>query len=273
MPSAIDYWRERLEAHHAQTHRARGERKEGDLWSGLADRFRDDPTRTNDPIVNMISEWISPEKTVLDVGGGAGRYALPFALKSKHVTVVEPSPAMLEVLADASKEAGIENISTVVETWDRAKVAPHDIVFCANVVYGVADIEPFLRKLDEAATEIVAIVVFYEAPLSQLSPLWKAVYQEERIDMPALPELLPVLWEMGIYANVTMMPGLPPRRMPDLDAALALARHMLWVDVGSEEDKRLVEAAERIAVKTPEGVSLRQKDPVPGVVWWRKSAS
>lgn len=273
MTSAIDYWRARLESHHAQTHRVRGDRPEGDLWSGLADRFRDDPTRTNDPIVNLVGEWLTPEKIVLDVGGGAGRYALPFALKAKYVTVVEPSPAMLEALGDAAKDAGIENVSKVAETWEKAVVEPHDIAFCANVVYGVTEIEPFLRKLDEAAREIVAIVVFMEAPLSQLSELWKAVHGDERINMPALPELLRVLWEMGIYPNVSMMPETPPRRMPNLDAALSLARHMLWVEQGSEQDERLVEAVERVAVQTPEGVVLRRQNPVPGIVWWPKRAN
>lgn len=272
MTSAIEYWRNRLESHHAQTHRARGDRPMGDLWKGLANRFRDDPTRTDDPIVNLVAEWLTPEKTMLDVGGGAGRYALPFALKAKHVTIVEPSPSMLEELAAAAKEAGIENVSTVVENWEDAQVEPHDVVFCANVVYGVTEIEPFVRKLDETAKEIVAIVVFMDAPLTQLSELWQAVHDEERINLPALPELLPVLWEMGINPNVSMMPAMTPRRMPDLDSALAYARHMLWVDPGSEKDKRLLEAVDRLVEQSPEGVALVRKSPVPGVVWWRKAS-
>ncbi|HUF52691.1 MAG TPA: class I SAM-dependent methyltransferase [Dehalococcoidia bacterium] len=267
--SAIEYWRERVESHHAQTHRARGDRPEGDLWSGLADSFRGDPRRTDDPVVNLVSEWLAPGKTVLDVGGGAGRYALPFALKAKQVTVVEPSPAMLEALEAAKKEAGIENVSSVAEKWEQAEVAPHDVVFCANVVYGVTDIEPFLRRLNEAASEIVAIVVFHEGPLTQLSDLWAAVHREERINLPALPELLPVLWEMEVYPNVTVMPPVA-RLMPNKEAALGLARHMLWVDVGSEADHRLTEAMDRLLVETPEGVTLRRRAPVPAVVWWRK---
>ena len=111
-----------------------------------------------------------------------------------------------------------------------------------------------------------------EAPLSGLSPLWQAVHEEERINLPALPELLPVLWEMGIYPNVSMMPATPPRRVPTMDAALAFARHMLRVDEGSEKDRRLAEAADRLADVTPEGVTLRRAAPPPGVVWWRKNA-
>lgn len=90
--------------------------------------------------------------------------------------------------------------------------------------------------------------------------------------MPALPELLPVLWEMDIYPNVSMMPPPPPRRAPTMEAAITFARHLLNVDEGSEKDERLIEAAARLADVTPEGVTLRRAAPPPGVVWWRKAA-
>jgi SAM-dependent methyltransferase len=272
MTSAADNWRQRVEAHHAQTHRARGDRPEGDLWSGLTGRFRGDPTR-EDPVLDLVGSWLTPEKTVLDVGGGAGRYAVPLAPKARHVTVVEPSPAMLSTLSEATKEAGINNVSSVAETWEAAKVEAHDIIFCANVVYGVTDIVPFLRKLDDVARETVAIVVFMEAPLAVFSPLWKAAHQEERINLPALPELLPVLWEMEIFPDVAMMPPVRIQMTPDLDTSLALARQMLWVEAGTAEDQRLMAAAKELAVETPEGVMLRQGNQRPGVVWWRKQTS
>lgn len=272
MGSAIDAWKEQSESHHAQSIRARGDGPDEDMWSPLAESFRDDPRRTEDPVVNLTRQWLTPQTTVIDVGGGADRYALPFALACKHVTVVDPSPSMLKALEDSAREASIENVSTMDSKWEEAEVEPHDVAFCANVVYGVTDIEPFLRKLDGVARELVAIVVYMKAPLSGLSPLWKAVHEEERIDLPALPELLPVLWEMGIYPNVSMMPATPPRRAPTMDAALAFARHMLRVDEGSEKDSRLVAAANRLADVTPEGVTLRKAAPPPGIVWWRKNA-
>jgi len=90
-------------------------------------------------------------------------------------------------------------VSAVEAGWEGAEVEPADLVLCANVVYGVKDIVPFVSKLDRSANERVVIVAFMDAPVSMLSPLWKAVHLEERIELPALPELLPVLWEMGIF--------------------------------------------------------------------------
>lgn len=269
--SPIQAWRHRIEAHNAQTMRARAGREVPDLWASIADNFRGHTHRTEDPVVNLVNGWLRPDSTVLDVGGGAGRYALPFALKAKHVTNVEPSPAMVKAFEDAAKTDGVANVSVVQEDWPAAQVEPHDVVFCANVVYAVADIEPFLRKLDDTAREAVAIVVYMDAPLSMMSALWDAVHQERRINLPALPELLPVLWEMGIFPNVEMFPPQAPASAPNLDAALAFARHFLYIEPGSEKDARLSAVAREMAVETPGGgVSLRAAQTRPmGVVWWR----
>jgi len=271
MTSAIEAWRNRVESHHDQTIRTRGDVTYADLWSTLAERFRDDPFRTDDAIVNALVAWLTTGSTVLDVGGGAGRYALPLALKSKHVTVVDPSPSMLDVLRRAAEEAKIANVSAIEANWEDAYVEPADLVLCANVVYGVADIEPFVRRLAEHARSRVAIVLYMDAPLSRMSALWNAVHEEKRLDMPGLPELLPVLWEMGIYPNVEMAPPAGgPRSLPNMETAIAMARHFLYIAPGSDKEARLREVAPRFVIDTPDGVAIQPASERPqGIVWWR----
>jgi SAM-dependent methyltransferase len=263
-------WKRRIEEHDAQSLRARGDRpQDDDWWSSLAGGFRADPKRTDDQVADLLCGWVTPETTVLDVGGGAGRYALPLALRCRHVTVVDPSPAMIAQFREGAKEARIENVTAVEAGWMQAEVEAADLVLCANVVYGVADIEPWLAKLDGYARERVVVVVFMDAPMSMLSPLWEAVHDEARIELPALPQLLPVLWEMDIFPNVEMVPA-KPRSMPNMDAAIGLARHMLHVEAGTEKDIRLQTAVRDMALETPEGVTLRRGGARPlGIVWWR----
>jgi SAM-dependent methyltransferase len=269
--SAIAGWRERIEAHNEQTMRARAGRDVPDLWSGIAGNFRDDPHRQDDPVVNLVAEWLRPDCTALDVGGGGGRYALPFALKCREVTVVEPSPSMVNVLRSSADEAAIQNVKIVEQTWEDAQVEKHSVVFCANVVYGVGDIEPFVRKLEDTASEIVAIVAYYDAPLSMMSPLWEAVHEEKRINLPAFPELLQALWEMEIYPNVNTLPGAGRPSAPSLEMAIQFARHFLYLEPGSEKDKRLEQVAREIAVQTPDGGwTIRPAQTRPqACVWWR----
>lgn len=267
--SAAEEWKARIEAHNEQTVRTRGDVVYEDMWSTLAQRFKDDPRRTDDPVVNLLAGWLTPESTVLDVGGGAGRYALPLALRANHVTVVDPSPSMLGALRESAADAEVENIAAVEASWEEAAVEPHDVVLCANVVYGVAEIRGFVRRLEEAARDRVAIVLYMDAPLSRMSPIWTEVHGEKRIDMPGLPELLPVLWGLEIYPDVAMLPATSTRTLPNLETAIAFARHFLYIEAGSEKEQRLREIAARFVVETPEGVTMRGASERPqGVVSW-----
>ncbi|MCI0868374.1 MAG: hypothetical protein J4O08_01550, partial [Chloroflexi bacterium] len=75
MTSAIESWKSRVESHHAQSEKvqAKADWSSSDYWRPFAQHFRQDPRRTNDPMIDKIASRISAESTVLDVGGGAGR--------------------------------------------------------------------------------------------------------------------------------------------------------------------------------------------------------
>ena len=150
MTSAIEYWKNRVESHHAQSLKIQADAhwSSGDFWRPFAQFFKQDARRTDDPVIDKFLTKISPDSTVLDVGGGAGRIALPLALNCSHVTVVEPSESMVEGLREAADEADIKNVTVVQSLWEDAKIEPADVVICAHVLYGVADAEPFIRKLE-----------------------------------------------------------------------------------------------------------------------------
>ena len=263
MTSAIEYWNNRVETHHAQSIRAEKElpKTEGDFWAPMVASFKDDPHRTGDTILNRLSRDLTANITVLDVGGGAGRFALPMALKSRHVTVVEPSASMLEGLAEGMKEAGIDNISAVQQDWEDARVEPSDVLVCAHVVYGISDIEPFLRKIDSSTNERVMILIFTETPMGGMTEVWKRVHGEDRIDLPALPELMNVLWEMDIYPDVEMVQTSGPRSAEDMESALEMLRRIVYVEPGTEKDTRLMEAAKELLIETSDGLVVKGAKP------------
>jgi hypothetical protein len=79
--SAIKNWRLKVESHHAQSLKTQAESgwRSEDAWADMAFAWKADPHRTDDPILNALSGKIRASQSVLDVGGGAGRYALPLA--------------------------------------------------------------------------------------------------------------------------------------------------------------------------------------------------
>ena len=185
---AIESWNERVKKHHAQSEgvmEAAGW-ADDDFWQPYARFFRLDPRRKDDPVLDLLMPMVKPGWSALDVGGGAGRLALPMALKCRSVHVVEPSDSMIVQLKESSSEAGIENVSVTQATWEDAEVARANLALCAHVLYGVADIEPFIRRLEAHAASLVVLLAFIESPMNRISRFWKPVHGEERIDMPAL---------------------------------------------------------------------------------------
>ena len=74
-----------------------------DSWAGLADRFADEAYASVKGIVRtyvmhqqLLEHLPPPPAPVLDVGGGAGHQSLPLAEAGYEVTLLDPSPAMLD---------------------------------------------------------------------------------------------------------------------------------------------------------------------------------
>ena len=269
--SALEHWKKRVESHHAQSIGARDSCAAiEDFWRPYASHFRADPRRTGDPEVDCLARQFRSEQTLIDVGGGAGRLALPLALRCRRVTVVEPSESMRSELREGMAEAGIDNLTTVDSTWEEAETDPADVVLCAHVMYGVVDVVPFVRKLEAHAREQVLMLMFMASPQSGLSPFWRVVHGEERVELPALPELLAVLWEMEVYPNVEMMEAGGTQVFESRDAAVEQLRRRLYVNADTEQDRRLKAAARELLVEEPDGVSIRGAPPRRlGLVSWR----
>ncbi len=74
-----------------------------DAWAGLADKFADEAyasvkgyVRTYVMHQQLLEHLPAPPAPVLDVGGGGGHQSFPLAQAGYDVTLLDPSPAMLE---------------------------------------------------------------------------------------------------------------------------------------------------------------------------------
>ena len=118
---AVVGWATRVRANRDQVDRIR-EVGDGDFYSSTSVLFRADPRRTDvsDPTLAALRALARPGERWLDIGAGAGRYALPLALALEpdgEVVAVDPSPAMLGGLRDGMAEHGIANVRVVEGRW------------------------------------------------------------------------------------------------------------------------------------------------------------
>lgn len=262
-----------VEAEEAQTNELRSDER-ADYWAGLSALFKQDPHRHDDPDVDVLSRFLNEDSTVIDVGAGAGRVALPLALKCREVVAVEPSAAMCKDLRELAAEYDIANVKVVESTWEDAAVEPVDVAFSAHVIYTVRDIAGFLEKLTSNARQTAAVIVWIRAPLYWLGPLWSDVYDIDRLNLPSFPELLEVLWEMGIEPQVELGPARPQRGWPDKESAFQMLRHRLFIgDSRTELLERLRASIDGRMVQSEDGWTLGEA-PLRGpiLVHWPGSA-
>ena len=270
--SAIEVWKQRVAAHHAQSQQIRAAMGIAavDRWEMVSPLFKANPHRTDDVEANRLVREVAPDMTVLDVGGGAGRFALPMALRCQHVTVVEPSPSMAQSLRQIAAEAGIDNVSLVVKRWEEAAVEPADVVLSAHVVYMIEDIQAFIAKLAAHARQKVLMPTFMRPPLARYAPFWRWVYGTDKQELPGAGELMRVLWAMDIYPDLEMFEPRPPRTFEDWQTALETLRRRTHVQPDTAADAQLQQAMRELLIQTPDGYSVRGAPPEHlALISWR----
>src|SRR6185369_7281112 len=113
-------WADRVRRNGEQVERFREAPDGKDFYATVSSIFRDDPDRTGDPVLDALRAHARAEDTWLDIGAGAGRYALPLARWVRRVIAIDVSASMLGALRDAMVEHKIGNIEVHEGRWPAA---------------------------------------------------------------------------------------------------------------------------------------------------------
>jgi SAM-dependent methyltransferase len=243
------------------------------FWETRAARFAQraqgvDPT--TDPLTQALRGLVRPGDTVLDVGAGTGRYALPLAAVARRVTAVEPSDAMRGQLVQAMSSQKAENVAIVPNRWEDAEVVPHDVVLCANVLYPIADVVPFVEKLDAHALRTAAIIIRVDQMGALVDPLWPEIWGRARPPEPGLLDLYNLLFALGIRAQVRLASRAGGQRYADLDEAVQQARNQLFLPADQHQHDARIRAFLADALVRADGGFEMAPSPQYGLVWWDK---
>ncbi len=270
-----ELWRKMVEEEHAQSDARRGaEPPPADHWAPFAANFAADPNRSDDRLIGPLGRDLLPTDTLMDVGAGGGRHALPLALRCQHVIAVEPSPSMCAVLLQLTSAHGFKNVTIVPSRWEDAEVGPADMVISTHVAYVVRDIAGFIRKMDAHARKMVRMVLYPFSPQSESFEIWERVHREKRLSLPGLPLLLEVLQELEIPFEQEALEPNPPRTYSTPEQALEQTARRLYVEAGNPKMREIELALEELLVETDGGYRIKgAPELVPHMVSWRPATA
>ena len=232
-------WAQRVRENREQAERFR-ETQTPDFYAPVSSLFVADPRRTDEPALAALLASATEDQVWLDIGAGAGRYALPLALVVREVIAVEPSAGMRGALRTGMGEHGISNVRVVAGAWPESierlgDLPAADVSMIAHVGYDIEAIGPFLDAMEAATREHCVAVLTDRSPASVADPFWPLVHGEERVPLPALPDLLEILHSRGRETEVIRVER-PPRTFDSVPALTAFLRRQLFIAEGGEKD-------------------------------------
>jgi len=246
----VEYWNRRAESFNRNARDGRGEL--------IVDR-----------LVKLFG--IDGTTTVLDIGAGTGRLAIPIAKVAKSVTAVEPSSGMMEFLKRNARQMKIENISYVQKRWGEAAagtdIGKHHVVIACHSL-SMMEIGNALAKMNELCERYACIYAFGGKRVWDFTDLWPELYGEKFVPGPSYIYLVNILYSIGINANIEYNKRKMERRYENLKDAIEETKTKLDIRDDKKDDIIRKYLAETLRKEKDELVQTQKFEEV--MLWWEK---
>ena len=203
----------------------------------------DNPARLN----YILGELpLSPEFRVLDIGSGPGTVAVPVAGKVAHVTAVEPSPGMADVMEEYAARKGVSNLDIVRKRWEDLDPftelsGPYDIVI-ASYSLGMQDLREAVRKM--CAVSSGRVYIFWISGMPDwergMVKLWPELHGRDFCCTPQADIIYNVLYSMGIYPDMKVRRIESRSGFSDMD--VMLSHYSRICNVQTERQKEILKS-------------------------------
>lgn len=176
---------------------------------------------------------ITNSSRILDIGAGPGTLAIPFAERALHVTAVEPSPGMVAVMEDLAREKNLSNLTIVQKRWEDINpeldlTGLFDIII-ASYSLGMPDINTAIDKMNMVSNGQIWLFWFAgTTPWEQhMERLWPKIHNDSYQHGPKADVLYNVLYQKGIYPNMTVHEMKYQKKYSSLDHMISEMRNQV----------------------------------------------
>ena len=184
-------------------------------WNARAKDFRNTHHRIGEKHSGKMNEWLLGKgllkgDDVLDIGGGTGRYAVPFAEYANEVTIADISTQMMAYAKENATNIGRDNLQYTKLNWEEANLNElgwekrFDLVFASMcpAVRSVAGVD----KMIAASRGYCQINQFTEMTdnitLKLAQDLGVDMSNEPHNDRNAVQGLFNMLWIRGLEPEI-----------------------------------------------------------------------
>lgn len=249
----------------------KGEERKTSIWDDSADMY--------DQMAKMEAEYteeilshlpISPEDSVLDIGCGPGRVAVPLARRAGRVTAIDSSEPMLAHCRENAGKAGVTNLEIRYLDWMEAvpgeNLEKHDIVVASRSV-GMYD----LKKLSSFANKYAVTMCWANGP--SIPELLDRLFE----GTSDRPKMMPddrrvsyniqynIAYDLGYEPNILVLPdGFRKTFSTREEAYTQLSRLR---SLPTEKVDRFRENVDQFLTETPDGYRFEMKTRTY-LMWW-----
>ncbi len=233
-------------------------------WDRRARSYARSTHARSDEFLQVLEPYLGPRKTLIDVGAGTGRHAMPLAERLEWVTAVEPSEGMRSHIPPR------QNMTVIASTWEDAEVAQADLVICSHVMYGVVDPVSFLEKLQRAARERVFVMMRETDLPHPAAELRKRLIGDSGPRLPRFSELFMLLVQIGVAADVDFIRYPIVTRYASMEEALMDSRALFG---GGWDEERARKVMEEILATDGDELVFNGGVALSGVAHWKPQTS
>jgi 16S rRNA G527 N7-methylase RsmG len=193
------------------------------FWDKRAESFEKNVSQSTYTHELLKRMTLSPDCSVLDVGGGSGLMAVPISQKVRRVTVLDISNGMLNLLKSKTQSMGISNIDIINKNWYetdvKSEIEPHDVVLASRFLPMGNRLQTSLENMNSVANKY-CYVTWRAHSFDSVEAESCYLLKKEYIPYPEYPVIYNCLYQIGIKANIDIFESTSRSYFNDLNEAV-----------------------------------------------------